>query len=227
MLVAQRLTHRARRWVPLPKIAIRVLAIRRLALSIGSTRRLSFHRRRNHQDHFLLRAAALVDDVDRNVCLGSSVRGAIQSAVTGSDAELSATLRVLMLHCRTGAPLDADEVLDDAANRSVDEGFLIRSLVAAGAGGQAASFCLQRTSWALRERHAISAERRVYASQAVFAARILSWLPVVFGGLMAATNESVRSVYFGGPIGLLCVIIGVGLNVVGRRWMKRITCSFG
>jgi Flp pilus assembly protein TadB len=66
----------------------------------------------------------------------------------------------------------------------------------------------------------------MYAAQAVFAARVLSWLPLVFGALMSLTNSSVRSAYFGGPIGLLCVVAGLALNFIGRRWMRRITCSF-
>ena len=158
--------------------------------------------------------------------LGSSVRGAIVSASGECDPALSDTLRVLLLHCRTGAPLDDDEVLADAAGRPTNEAFLVRSLVAAGAGGSGASFALQRAAWALRERHAVASERRMYAAQAVFAARILSWLPVVFGVLMTATNGSVRSAYFGGMAGLACVVIGVALNFAGRRWMRRITCSF-
>jgi Flp pilus assembly protein TadB len=60
----------------------------------------------------------------------------------------------------------------------------------------------------------------------VFAARVLSWLPVVFGVLMILTNGSVRSAYFGGVAGLVCMVVGLGLNVTGRKWMKRITCSF-
>lgn len=170
--------------------------------------------------------AAFLDVVDRHVRLGSSVRGAIQAAAAECDPSLEEPLRVLVLHCRTGAPLDDDEVLDDAARRPTDDAFLIRSLVAAGAGGQAASFCLQRAAWALRERRAIRAERRAYAAQAVFSARVLSWLPIVFGLIMAATNESVRSAYFGGGLGILSVVVGVGLNLLGRRWMRRITCSF-
>ena len=169
--------------------------------------------------------ANFLDAVDRHVRLGSSVRGAIQTAAGTCDSSLDDPLRVLLLHCRTGAPLDDQEVVDDALRRPTDEAFLIRALVAAGAGGQGATFALQRAAWALRERQAIRAERRAHAAQAVFAARVLSWLPVVFGAIMAATNSSVRSAYFGGALGVTCVIAGIALNVVGRRWMRRITCS--
>ena len=211
-----------------PRVVARVLSLRRLdgpVDTIGRGRIRWFPGRRVGDDTEY--GAAFLDVVDRHVRLGSSVRGAIQAAARECDPSLDETLRVLVLHCRTGAPLDADEVLDDAAGRPSDQAFLVRSLVASAAGGNAASFCLQRAAWALRERQAIRAERRAHAAQALFAARVLSWLPVVFGLVMAVTNGSVRSAYFGGPVGVLCVVVGVGLNVAGRRWMRRITCSFG
>ena len=212
--------------VPLPLFAARVMALRRLTRNDVSLRTLSLPFQRQREVDPALHAATFLDVVDRHVRLGSSLRGAILSANSECDPSLSDTLRVLILHCRTGAPLDDAEVLADAAGRSSNEAFLVRSLVAAGAGGPGASFALQRAAWALRERHAVASERRMYAAQAVFAARVLSWLPVVFGVLMMITNGSVRSAYFGGVAGAACVVVGVGLNVAGRKWMKRITCSF-
>lgn len=212
--------------VPLPLFVVRMMALRRLVDRDAPTFTLPsrFHRRDSVEPALV--AAGFLDIVDRHVTLGSSLRGAIVSASAECDRSLHETLRVLLLHCRTGAPLDDHEVLADTAGRSSDEAFLVRSLVAASAGGSGTSFALQRAAWALRERHAIASERRTYAAQAVFAARILSWLPVVFGALMAATNGSVRSAYFGGFAGLACVVVGVALNVAGRKWMRRITCSF-
>lgn len=209
----------------MPRLIVRVLALRRLGGDAPRRVELGrlFGRQKSDDD---THGAAFLDVVDRHVRLGSSVRGAIQSAAGDCNTSLHEPLRVLLLHCRTGAPLDDAEVLDDASSRPTDDAFLIRTLVAASAGGQAGSFALQRAAWALRERRAIRAERRAYAAQAVFAARVLSWLPLVFGALMAATNESVRSAYFGGAIGIFCIVAGMGLNVAGRRWMGRITCSF-
>ncbi len=211
-----------------PAVVARALALRRLAdRPIRLVGRTQPECARRESAEPALDAAAFLDVADRHLRLGSSLRGAIQSTVRESrSTALADSLRVLLLHCRTGAPLDDPEVLEDAARRSTDEAFLIRSLVAAAAGGAGASFALQRASWALRERHAIRTERRMFAAQAVFAARVLSWLPVIFGVLMSITNSSVRAAYFGGPIGLFCVVVGVTLNLVGRRWMRRITCSF-
>ena len=212
--------------IPLPLFVVRMVALRRLAIGDTPTLALPARFRRKATVEPALVAAGFLDTVDRHVQLGSSLRGAIVSASAECDASLSETLRVLLLHCRTGAPLDDDEVLADAVGRPTNEAFLVRSLVAAGAGGPGTSFALQRAAWALRERHAVASERRVFAAQAVFAARILSWLPVIFGVLMVVTNDSVRSACFGGVAGLACVVIGVTLNVAGHKWMKRITCSF-
>ena len=172
-----------------------------------------------------VRGADFLEIVDRHVQLGSSLRGAVVRAADECSGAPPA-LRVLLLHCRTGAPLDSEEVVADTSMLKDDDAFLVRSVIAAGAGGPAASFALQRAAWALRERQAIRLERRTYASQAVFSARVLSWLPVVFGVVMAVTNRSVRSVYLGGPAGIACLTVGLLLNVAGRRWMQKVTCSF-
>lgn len=177
------------------------------------------------QETFEVRGADFLEIVDRHVQLGSSLRGAVVRAADECSGGPTA-LRVLLLHCRTGAPLDSEEVIADTSMLKDDDAFLVRSIIAAGAGGPAASFALQRAAWALRERQAIRLERRTYASQAVFSARVLSWLPVVFGMVMAFTNRSVRSVYLGGTAGIACLTIGLVLNVAGRRWMRKVTCSF-
>lgn len=177
------------------------------------------------ETHPALRNADFLDIVDRHVQLGSSLRGAVVRAVD-ECGDTPDAIRVLLLHCRTGAPIDDRAVLDDANEKDPDDAFLIKAIVASSNGGPATSFALQRAAWSLRERHTIQRERRTHAAQAMFSARILSWLPVAFGLVMAVTNPSVRGVFFGGPAGLFCLAAGIGLNVVGRRWMKRITCSF-
>ena len=219
-------------WCPTLKPYVRYRARRRLGFGL-ETKRLNrlvdpllvrIKSFRGDSDHAGLKAADFLEVVDRHIQLGSSLRGAVIRA-TDETGGLP-VLAVLLLHCKTGAPLDAPEIIADAARHEADEAFLIRSIVAAGAGGPAASFALQRAAWALRERHAIRLERRTQAAQAMFSARILSWLPVVFGAIMAVTNRSVRGAYFGGVAGLVCLFVGILLNVAGRRWMTRVTCSF-
>ena len=221
-----------KQWGPTAKPFVRYRARYRLGLGIETTQltrlvdplRLRINSFVGRADHHGLKGADFLEVVDRHVQLGSSLRGAVIRA-TDETGGLPA-LAVVLLHCKTGAPLDAPEIIADAAGHASDDAFLIRSIVAAGAGGPAASFALQRAAWALRERHAIRLERRTQAAQAMFSARILSWLPVVFGTIMAVTNRSVRGAYFGGVAGLACLVVGILLNVAGRRWMTRVTCSF-
>lgn len=226
-------------WIVRSHVATRLLAKRRLNGEFNRSRRSTFalpsrvestiariaNHQRTKEDSAALLHADFLELIDRHVQLGSSLRGAVVKAASEANGGPEA-IRVVLLHCKAGAPLDYDEVFRDAATRSSDEAFLIRTIVAAGSGGPAASFALQRGAWSLRERHAIRRERRTYASQAVFSARILSWLPLVFGVVMAMTNHSVRDAYLGGIGGFACVAIGVLLNVAGRRWMRSITCSF-
>ena len=166
--------------------------------------------------------ASVLDTIERNVHLGNSLRGATSVALESVDEALRPHLQTLALHCRLGAPLEelvTDEALADTPH---DIAFGLYALVAAGAGGTGTSHALQRASWVLRERHAVREERRVQCAQALFSARILSWLPVAFGGVMLATNASVRNVVLTTPMGLFCVVIGVVFNVAGRRWMKHV-----
>jgi Flp pilus assembly protein TadB len=51
----------------------------------------------------------------------------------------------------------------------------------------------------------------------------MSWMPIGFGAIMLLTSPSVRKVVLFSPLGLVCVVIGVALNLIGRRWMGRIT----
>ena len=166
--------------------------------------------------------AGFLDAIERNVHLGNSLRGATSLALTSVDDVIQPHMHTLALHCRLGAPLE-ELVTDEAlVGTPHDISFGLYALVAADAGGTGTNHALQRASWVLRERHQVREERRVQCAQALFSARILSWLPIAFGGVMLATNTSVRDVVFTTPMGLICVAMGTLFNIAGRRWMKRI-----
>ena len=166
--------------------------------------------------------AGFLDAVERNVHLGNSLRGATSLALASVDDDIRPHVNTLALHCRLGAPLEELVTDEELANTPPDISFGLYALVAAGAGGSGTSHALQRASWVLRERHSVREERRIQCAQALFSARILSWLPIAFGVVMLATNASVRAVVFTTPMGLICVATGTLCNVLGRRWMKRI-----
>jgi Flp pilus assembly protein TadB len=169
--------------------------------------------------------ADFLDHVERNVRLGRSLRSGVLDAHAHLPAgRLREALGHTVLYCRTGAPLEELIARDNSASvDSPDITFVVQSLAAAAAGGTGTAHALERASWVLRERHVVREERRVHAAQAVLSARVMSWMPIGFGAIMLLTSPSVRKVVLFSPLGLVCVVIGVALNLIGRRWMGRIT----
>ncbi|MBU3689152.1 MAG: hypothetical protein B7C54_06020 [Acidimicrobiales bacterium mtb01] len=74
----------------------------------------------------------------------------------------------------------------------------------------------------LRERHHANDERRSQASTALASTRFLTILPVVCSVWICLDDRSVREVLIASPIGYACLVIGITLNVVGRRWVTRL-----
>lgn len=171
-----------------------------------------------------LACADFLDVVERHVRLGRSLRAGILDAHASLPAgSLRESLEHTVLYSRTGAPLEELLAHDRTPYESQDIAFLLQSLVAAAAGGIGTAHALERASWVLRERHVVREERRVHAAQAVLSARVMSWMPIGFGVVMILTSPSVREVVLFSPLGLVCGAIGVALNLLGRRWMGRIT----
>jgi Flp pilus assembly protein TadB len=169
--------------------------------------------------------ADFLDNVERNVRLGRSLRSGILDAhALLAAGALREALEHTVLYCRTGAPLEELLARDHSSSTdSPDITFVVQSLAAAAAGGTGTAHALERAAWVLRERHVVREERRVHAAQAVLSARVMSWMPIGFGAIMLLTSPSVRKVVLFSPLGLVCVVIGVALNLIGRRWMGRIT----
>jgi len=166
-----------------------------------------------------LAMADFLDAVARGVHLGNSLRGSVGIALNDASVVVKPYLQSLALHCRIGAPLE-DLVNDNTTNDlPPDIAFGMYALVASNAGGTGTGHALQRASWVLRERHSVNEERRTQSAQALFSARVLSWLPVAFGATMLGTNSGVRHVVFATPAGLACLVVGICLNLAGRRWM--------
>lgn len=171
-----------------------------------------------------LACADFLDSVERHVRLGRSLRAGILDAHTSlSPGSLRDSLEHTVLYCRTGAPLEELLTHDNSPHASQDIAFVLQSLVAAAAGGTGTAHALERASWVLRERHVVREERRVHAAQAVLSARVMSWMPIGFGAVMILSSPSVREVVLFSPLGVVCAVVGVALNLLGRRWMGRIT----
>ena len=74
----------------------------------------------------------------------------------------------------------------------------------------------------LRERRAVVAEIRAQSAQARLSAVVIGALPLLFLLWAVATDRRTAAFLVAGPAGWACLGAGVGLEVVGGLWMRRL-----
>lgn len=77
----------------------------------------------------------------------------------------------------------------------------------------------------LRERRALRREIRALSSQARMSAAVIGGAPLAFAVVAAGTDRATAAFLVTTPLGLGCLLVGLGLELVGWRWMDRITRS--
>jgi tight adherence protein B len=173
----------------------------------------------------------LPDALDR---LGSSLRageavGAALVALAGEVAEpLGVELRALARSIEHGAPV-ADALAAWAASdhASRDVRLVAAALtIGAGSGGEVAR-AVDGVAATLRERHEVLAEARALATQARASAAVLAAAPVAFAVLVATVEPGAIAFLLTTPVGVGCLIAGIGLDLIGVLWMARITRETG
>lgn len=87
-------------------------------------------------------------------------------------------------------------------------------------GGPAAE-PIDRAAAALRARHAERVERQTQSTTARLSARVMTALPVAMLLLLLTTSPPVRDATRT-PIGTVAVVGGIGLNLAGWWWMRRL-----
>ena len=104
-----------------------------------------------------------------------------------------------------------------------DEWFVtLRTHDRAATGGVGGVLALERAAIVLRERSTNINDRQMQASQALLSTKVLSWAPVAVAGWLIATSSSVRNFLILSISGWVCILFGLSLNYVGRRWMQTI-----
>ncbi|MEY2958110.1 MAG: hypothetical protein RLZZ01_678 [Actinomycetota bacterium] len=108
-----------------------------------------------------------------------------------------------------------------ARRGTADEQAIATVLIACAVAGGPAAEPLDRVAATLRRRAADDAERLVQSAQARLSARVMTVIPVAVLTLLLTTSPTVRG-SLGAPVGLITVLVGLGLNLVGWRWMRRV-----
>ena len=90
---------------------------------------------------------------------------------------------------------------------------------AARVGGPSAP-AIDRTAASLRARVADHDDRRVQAAQARMSAHVLTAVPVLMLTLLVITDSDAREAVTT-KAGVICLTVGLALNMLGTAWMRR------
>jgi tight adherence protein B len=171
--------------------------------------------------------AAVPDTLER---IASELRagGTVATALAGiarGDGVLAADASRIETRVRLGAGLS------DALRSWARERRAVGVEVAAGAlslsvivGGPAAD-ALDGLASSLRARLSVIAETRALSAQARYSAWVIGLAPIGYLVTTAAVDSRSVHVLVGTAAGRTCVVLGVGLEVLGAIWMRAIVRS--
>jgi tight adherence protein B len=171
--------------------------------------------------------AAVPDTLEQ---IGSELRagGTVATALTSiahGDGVLAADASRIEARVRLGAGLS------DALRSWAQERRAVGVEVAAGAlalsatvGGPAAD-ALDGLASSLRARLSVIAEARALSAQARYSAWVIGLAPIGYLVSTAAVDSRSVHVLVGTAAGRTCVVLGVGLELLGAIWMRAIVRS--
>jgi tight adherence protein B len=165
--------------------------------------------------------AAWLDASARSARAGGSLRHALLDgwgSVAGTP--VGEHLRPFVEAVRAGEPLGrAVDLLDP--NSTSARRLVGRALrLTATTGGPAAPM-LDAVAATLHERTELAREVRALATQARASVVVMVTAPVVFAAGASVADPRVGEFLASGP-GLLCLLVGAGLDLAGAAWMSRL-----
>ena len=169
----------------------------------------------------LKQLAEVLDTTARHLRLGESFASALQSAVSSQYCAIQ-VLQSFSRACALGEAAGeiSRRLIKTAKTR--DQQFVVKILELAATGGVGGVMALERAAIVIRERATHIDDRFSQAAQALLSTRILSWTPLVVAGWLVVSSASVRHYLILSPSGWVCLLLGIGLNLAGRKWMQTI-----
>lgn len=165
-----------------------------------------------------------LDRIVRRLRSGSSLTAAIIGAGTGvgtrpSDDVLGGLVDELVV----GRPLVPSVARWGAgARRQPNRRLAAVALELTAESGGASATVLDGVTETLRDRVALEREVVALSSQSRASAVLLVVAPVVFTMLVGAVEPRLWSTLWGSAVGRVCVVAGLGLDVLGAVWMARL-----
>jgi tight adherence protein B len=169
---------------------------------------------------------AALDRLASSLRAGLAVGPAVIELAATVDEPLAGDLRPVRDALVHGTPaIEALAAWGQRSGGSADVRLVVAALtLGAQAGGEVAR-AVDRIAGTLRERREVQAEVHALATQARASACLLAVAPLAFAGLVATIEPRAVVFLVTDPIGLGCLLLGVGLDALGAAWMHRITRS--
>ena len=169
------------------------------------------------------RHANALDAIGRELRLGSSLHAAVIAVV---ERQQVTEWQWLSDASREGHMLGAVIRLNDSLNDASPDAALnlaLRAIAVASEGGDAVH-AVEAAARTLRVTATITAESRTAVAHTKASINVLTWVPLVLATWLIARDERARA-FFVSTAGFACLLIGVLLHWVGRRWVQRLTVS--
>jgi Flp pilus assembly protein TadB len=74
----------------------------------------------------------------------------------------------------------------------------------------------------LRSGQSLQRELGALTAQSTLSAAVLALVPIVFAGLLSGTDPQARAFLFTTAPGQVCLFVGLALNMIAWRWLRRI-----
>jgi Flp pilus assembly protein TadB len=165
--------------------------------------------------------AEVLDTTARHLRLGESFASALQSAVSSQHC----TIQILQNYSRACALGEAASEISKRLLKTAktkDQQFVLKTLELSATGGVGGVMALERAAIVIRERATHIDDRFAQAAQALLSTRILSWTPLIVAVWLIGSSAPVRHYLILSPSGWVCLLLGIGLNLAGRKWMYAI-----
>ena len=169
------------------------------------------------------RHANALDAIGRELRLGSSLHAAVIAVV---ERQHITEWQWLSDASREGHMLGAVIRLNDSLNDATPNAapnLALRAIAVASEGGDAVH-AVEAAARTLRVTATITGESRTAVAHTKASINVLTWVPLVLATWLIARDERARA-FFVSTAGFACLLIGVVLHWVGRRWVQRLAVS--
>ena len=183
---------------------------------------LSLHERRARQ--IAVAVPETLERVASELRSGGTIATAV-GAVAAGDGPLASDMARVDTRMRLGASLSEALGAWSRERRVVGVDASAGALaLCASVSGRSAD-ALDGLATSLRDRLAVAAETRALSSQAQMSAIVVGGAPVAYIAWSALVDPGALHVLTGTLFGRICLLLGLGLEVLGAWWMRSIVRS--